>query len=360
MKTCKFITIVFLIITTVFISCDNEDYNDSLQIDSVNLIAEDSELFNLLERATDGDEEIPVTCIDFVYSFILAEYTQDLELVASHSISSDTQFSEILDTIADGNLIGVSFPILSTLEDGTQIQINNKDELKTAIDSCVQEEQEQTIGYCNGEFVDCVWVVSPDEDAPFSTYNNAVFDANSDGTVVLFYRGEQYDGTWIFYYINDILHLNINLADATEVGSAWNFDWVNVITDTAGFAISNGDAQFNLVKTCDPEPFCTTLDFGVCETVDMPGSATTILEDYIFCISIIAGPQFEDPETAPTITYNFYNSSTDAATDVNRIDASSAYTLVSEETEVWVRITNEDDGSFEITTIRLSLDTNCE
>ncbi|MEP0265854.1 hypothetical protein [Dokdonia sp.] len=351
---------IILGICAVFclVSCGDEDLDDLFQITEVDLIAEDSDLFSLLDRVTTDDPSATdITCIDFIYSFTVIIYNEDIELVSSQIVSSDEAFSNILGTVEDGQFINVSFPITSTLEDGTSFEIADKDELRAAIDACVEEEQLTIIGTSTATAMECVWEVQIPDDVLFSTYTDAVFKLINAGVVEFFYRGDLYHGTWIFYFIEDELHININLDTEEVVGEDWNFDWkVNAINNAIIDIEIDDETRFILEKECESGAYCTTLTFEECELEDSPGMSSFILDDYKECIVIIAAPQPELDamgELPDPIDWQitFYQTQEDADTNVNAILSDVA--IETDMQEVYVRI--EDPNTQEFTTTLITL-----
>lgn len=345
-------------------SCENEDIDDLFQITEADLIAENSDLFSLLDRiTTDDPSATDVTCIDFIYSFTVVIYNEDVDLQSSRVVNNDAEFSEVLGLVGDGQYINVSFPISSTLANGASLVITNKDELKAAIDACIEEEQIQAIGNGTTILVECVWEVQIPDDVVFSTYTDAVFRVTPDGIVVFYHRGETYGGTWILYFIEDELHININLDTEEVVGEDWNFDWkVNSITNQLIDFEIDEEIRFILQKECLEENYCTTLFFEECELEDMPGIASFTLENYIECIIVMAAPQPEVNEMGELPDpidwiLTFYNTQEDANTSVNPIPADVA--IETDQQEVFVRIENPETLEF-ITTIITLLSEACE
>ncbi|WP_299680520.1 hypothetical protein [uncultured Dokdonia sp.] len=356
------ITILFCLV-----SCGNEDLDDLFQITEAELIAEDSELFDLMNRiTTDDPSATDVTCINFIYSFTVVIYNEDIELQSSIIVNNDEEFSNVLGSVEDGQFINVSFPITSTLDDGTSLTINDKDELRAAIDACIEEEQEIIIGNASASAVECVWEVQIPDDIAFNTYVDAVFKLSSAGVVEFFYRGDVYDGTWIFYFIEDELHLNINLDDSETdgvVGEDWNFDWKVLALTNVMIDIENDAAtRFILEKECEAGAYCTTLLFEECEEEDTPGVATFTLEDYIECIIVIAAPQPEINdmgEVSDPVEWQitFYDTEIEAETAINPIPADVA--IITDVRDIYVRIENPD--TLEFTTTLLTLQSmECE
>ena len=348
---------ISILIASLCLSCFTEDIDDSLTVAEADLIATDSELFTLLDQITADDElQEDITCIDFLYSFTVVVYSETAQVSSRQVVNSDAEFSELLGSINEGQFIGISFPISSQLEDGTTFVVNDKDELMAAIDLCV--DQEETVSNGTAILLDCVWEVQLPEEVLFSTYTDAVFDVEEDGTLVFYHRGISYGGTWIFLFIEDEFHLNINIDNQEEIGADWNFNWrvPFVDEDTIAIEIESG-LQFILEKECEELEFCRTLDFQSCELESNPGFAEFVLSDYIDCIIIIAASQQTIDETTGELSdpvdwqVTFYNTEEDAQLAENAVDAETPFT--SDGAVFYVRIENPETLEFSLSLIHI-------
>lgn len=363
----RIILLVCAITLLGFASCDNEDVDDLFTTNTADLIAEDSELFELLERATsDSISDVkPITCIRFIYSFTVVIYSENSQLETSQIVNNDAEFSALLGQVGEGQFVGVSFPITSQLEDGSTFEVNNKEELKAAIDACVIEEQEGIIGDCEGLLQSCVWEVQlPTGAIEYDTYENAVFDVDADGTVDFYHRGVRYDGTWIVYFIEDELHININLDDDNPdddymTDLDWNFDWKTVIVDAQTMEITIDQGKdYVLKQRCEEEEYCTTFTFTECELTDNPGFAEFLLDEYVPCIEIMGAPEPVEEEAtegdaAIMYTYSFYLTQADASNAVNPLISTEAYINSTNPQVVFVRIDHPDTSEFWLLEIEL-------
>jgi len=354
---------VILCIIAGFLSC-TEDLDDSLLITEGDLISANSELFTLINGIVADDDTNTleeVTCIDFIYPFTVVIYNETVQFVSREIVGSDLAFRDLLDTIEEGQFIGMSFPITSLLDDGTTFAVNDKDELREAIDQCLTVlEEEVVIQNGNGIITDCVWEIQLPEDVLFSTYTDAVFDVAVDGTITFYHRGIPYFGTWIFFFIEDELHLNINLDDQEQIGVDWNFDWRIPFIDEDTIHIETEEGlQFILEKECEAGAFCRALYFENCELDDNPEFAEFVLEEYDECVVIIAAPQqMVDPDTGEIsdpidwiLTY--YGTEEAAMMGINPLDATAP--LLSVSRTIYVRIEDPITGAFQIAEIVLSV-----
>lgn len=248
----KIVTLLFLVLS--FNSC--KDIDDTISVPNAeDLIHKDDELFNLIERVTNNEDDPiqDIVCIDFVYPISLVIYNENLESIGSVTIIGDDNFSAFLGILPATQSLSISYPISTTLADGTEFVVNNNAELKIAIDSCSRED---IISYCNGLFststpttvVPCVWKVQYDATGD-NRYLSGYFDANVDGTIKFYYGDQMYTGSWIFLFVNDEFHMNINLEGSSQVALDWNFDRKVIVTGDE-LILENLPKNIRLKKTC--------------------------------------------------------------------------------------------------------------
>lgn len=296
MKNLWYIPLILLL--TLFSSCENEPISKA---DPSMVIPVNSELYNLIERAAGNDFENDITCIDFNYAFTLVIYDENKDIFGYQVIKSDIEFSEFLETLEDGKSISLSYPITSTLNNGESYTINNNEELKEAIDKCLKAD---TITTCNNILTEtsCIWKVNH-LDGPNSEYEDSYFEVSNSGNVGLYFDDDSYGGTWIMYFIEDKLHLNIFITGDESVSVDWNYDWKVVGFDESQMTITNGSDSYNLIKDCY-EP-CRKFLFEECETAAGSGKAIFNLENYFECFFPLTG--IDDPATVTTSYYETYD-----------------------------------------------------
>lgn len=229
-NNCYPIKLLLVIITLGFAGCT--DLDDNLDVARAqDVITKDSELFQLLERVTivTDDPLQDVVCIDFIYPVNVKLYDENLIGIGSVTVWSDDEFSQFLGAISPTQALSISYPISTTLADGSVFSVNNNSELKLAIDNCSRED---IISYCGSVFnsglstdgsPDCIWRVDYGENYD-NKYVGGVFQINPDNSLVFIYGGEDYPGNWIFEFVDNQLHININLEGTSEVAAYWNID----------------------------------------------------------------------------------------------------------------------------------------
>lgn len=251
-KTFTIFRFVFLTIMILAFQSCIDDIDDNLKrIDTNSLIKPDDELIKLLEKVVNVNDDPlqEIVCIDFVYPLTLLVYDQNYQVTGTQTLIGDNQFSAFLGSLTDTQYISISYPIATTLTDGTTFSVNNNQELKIAIESCSREDILQFCSNLFGSNPLCVWEVSYSENSD-NTYSSGVFTANGDGTINFNFNDQNYTGTWTFLFVNDKLQLNINLEGTSEVAQYWNFSKkIEIIGET--ITIKNDPKNIILQKKCE-------------------------------------------------------------------------------------------------------------
>jgi hypothetical protein len=213
-----------------------------------------SELYDLLVQATQntGDPMDDIICVNFVYPFIIKKYDSSMTAIETATMHNDPEFYNYLVALSPTQPISLSYPISTLNSNGDLLSINNNAELADALKQC---HQAAVLIYCSVIFggtpdpiVDCYWRVMyyPGAD---NTYAGGIFMTDEDGSLVFHYNGQNYPGNWIFLFVNDEPHLNINLEGTSEVANYWNIDREIYATQT-NLTIISEPANIRLEKFC--------------------------------------------------------------------------------------------------------------
>jgi len=316
--------------TIGFSSCENEPV-ELLNISTDNIIEVNSELYSMLQGIAGDPSQNEIGCIDFIYAFTLYIFDENLEVIGAEVISNDMEFSDFLGSLPPENSISMSYPITSTLANGEEFIITNNAELKEAIDLCVKDE---VLGYCNGLLEECIWRVAH-VDGGNNDFEGAYFDVSNIGAAGFYFEDTVYNGTWVTFFIEDELHLNINLDDDGTVAENWNHDWMVNIVDEDHMELTNGTRFFLIEKECAPT--CQLFAFETCELDAGSGIGVFPLDSYTECIL-----PFVDIDDPGTVTVTFHVTQEDAIAGDNPIE--SPYTNIANPQFIFVRVVDNISG----------------
>ena len=265
MKTLVKCTLI-LLLGIYSISCEFEPYEEGTQNE---LIQQESALYGYLQSVSEDPEAelLDIGCVEFIYPFTLFVYDTDSIFSRQEAVFDNKNFITLLDTLEEDFAISLSYPITGTLEDGESVTISSNEELEASLETCVNEQFEEIIGRCNAIVSDqeCVWEVT---DITFmeSPSISSSFKLEDDGSVSFIVTETEYEGTWIFYFIGNELHLNINFEyteentpnmdnDLLPVKEDWNFDWLITHIDSEQIIFENETEQgYTLELKCGDTP----------------------------------------------------------------------------------------------------------
>lgn len=322
---------LFLLLPLLF-ACENEPVGDKVDVSQA--IPVESELYDLIQKVAGNEFDNDIACIDFRYAFTLLIFDEGLSLIDEVIVANDLEFSLLLGSLEYGKSISLSYPITGTNENGETFTINNNEELKQAIDQCRQFDTKTTFGNIITE--SCVWRVSH-LDGPNDQYDNSYYDVAPLGTVGLNYDGDSYGGTWVTYFIEDELHLNIFLTGDETISNDWNYDWKVIDFSATEMEIENGIDTIRLVKKCLES--CISFVFEECETEQRSNTAIFNLESYFSCFFAYSGIQ-----DVSTTTWSYYETIMDCYDGTNPIADPTAYMNIENPQRVYVRFDDVNTG----------------
>ncbi|MGB5818352.1 MAG: hypothetical protein WBG90_02630 [Saonia sp.] len=263
MKTSLKNIFLTLLVSCSFCACEFEPYELR---EGEELIQQESVLYNYLQLVSDDPEAelIDIGCVEFIYPFVLFVYDTEQEFVQQESVLNNKNFTKLLAGLEEGHAISLSYPITGMLQDGSTLNITSNDELQASLETCIEEELEIILGACNAIAAECQWNVS-ESSVVDSPYLEAFFTMEDDGSI-LFQIGEnEYNGTWVFYFIEELLHLNIYFEydDDTQplpenellpIKDDWNYDWKITYIDEIKISIENDNGDtYTLNRICAEE-----------------------------------------------------------------------------------------------------------
>lgn len=337
MKTIsKLLILVFAVIS---VGCENEEV-EIVEVNEEELIQVNSSLYDDMERMVEDE----LVCLDFIYNFSLRIYNEDLVNVETELVNNDSEFLNILNGLPQGYSISFSFPVQGTNANGEVFIIDNKEDLEFNIESCLQDE---FLEYCNEILVKekCVWRIL-DDNSEDTDFTNSFFEIDESGIANLVHEGEEHTGTWILFYIEDELHLNIFIEEESEVSESWNFDWLVNLEQDDHMILTNDNITFELLEKCNSDTECNHISFESCRTED--DVAIFELDDYEECIFSYLDYSESEVDLSQI---TFYESQEDAENNSNPI--SSPFLTAEEVSFIVARLDNIENENTEFLYVKL-------
>ncbi|MBR9757514.1 MAG: hypothetical protein GYB39_05495 [Algicola sp.] len=339
MKTTRLVLTCSIAISFfLFFACENEPI-DTPDFNQEATIEVNSELYNLIRRVAEVPENdldtTKVSCVKFVYPLTIFTFDDNNAYQSIHMLNSDAEFSTLLGQLTSEQAISISYPIESTLEDGTQLTINSNDALKEAIDNCIKDV---LLGASETLINSCFWKVVYSEHTN-NTYAGALFQGQNGATNFSF-DDTHLIGSWSPLFIEDELHLNIHLNSEDATSNFWNRDWIVTYLSDTEMRLDANNTSVILRQFCTINQGCvnTGLDFLICH-LDNIEVTEIVLADHTSCLldAIYIDAISNSPEN---ITTTYYSTAADAQDQTNVLDELEPYVVADSQITFWLRVEN--------------------
>jgi len=92
----------------------------------------------------ENEDDDDIECIDFQYPVSISVYDADFELIETIDVNSDEELYDLFDDLDDDFVASINFPVTMILADGSELVVNDNDELEAAIeaadDTCDEDD----------------------------------------------------------------------------------------------------------------------------------------------------------------------------------------------------------------------------
>jgi hypothetical protein len=252
-----------------------EDILDALDTDDDNIVFEypititlsnyeqviinnDEELASFVDDCFgENEEDDDIECIDFQYPITISTFNSNFDFIETIEINDDEELYNFINSLEGGVLASINFPVTMVLADGSTIEVNNNQELLTAIEeaenACDEDDDNDwNDDDCTEESIElalkeCFWeITSYNGDDVFNDYY-INFDPNY-GFVVINPEGNTvHDGTWSVLEEEGDFVISLSI-DWEDLGGEWTV--VNC-DDDHEFNLVNGEVTMQIEQDCD-------------------------------------------------------------------------------------------------------------
>lgn len=260
-----------------------------------------------LQCAGENESDDDIECIDIQYPITASIFNQNNELIETIVISSDEELYNFLENIDPSSIVTFDFPITIILFDGTTIQVNNFQELATAIedadDSCDEDDDndpnDDDCNTCTTQQLTDVltgcsdWTIDRlerNDDDLEDIYVGYTFNFDTNGNLTVTANSATFNGTWSATGTANNIDVVINVTGLEDVNDTWNLHEIEQQLDESNVDLRLGDDRLRFESDCtsgggiDDTALVTSLTMGdwyvtyFFDDVD----ETTDFADYIF------------------------------------------------------------------------------
>lgn len=233
-------------------------------------IANTTELNNYINSCNGENEaDDDIECIDFEYPIEASIFNANNQLLDTVYLQSDSQLYSFIDDIDEDDIVILEFPITVYLANGSEVTINNLNELETAIenadntcdedddydyedddcDNCTLAMVEELLLNCSDWEVDKLERNNNDYD---NLYDGYEFNFFSNGTMSVYWSGITADGTWVASGSGNDIEIIVNVPDLPLCNNNWILHEVENCSDETKIDLRVADAdRLRYVNNCN-------------------------------------------------------------------------------------------------------------
>lgn len=232
-----------------------------------------SELDDFGDDCNDENElDDDIECIDFVYPLTASKFNKRTEVITTITINNDKDMYNFIDDFDDDddddNLTTFNFPIAITLFDGSQLTINNFNELETAInqygDDC---DEDDDYDYDDDDCENCStsqladvltgcpdWIIEDlernDNDLD-DLYDGYLFNFLANGTLTATQNGNTQNGTWSTNGEGNNIIVTINIPGLNDLNATWKLHEIEIDDETSVDLEIDDDNKIKFKNNCN-------------------------------------------------------------------------------------------------------------
>ncbi|MBF8149139.1 hypothetical protein ITJ86_04480 [Winogradskyella sp. F6397] len=199
-----------------------------------------------------------IECLDFVYPISASVFNTNNEVIETLTFTNDYDLYEFIDDIDEDDLIGFEFPISIVIADGTEIVINNFNELDDAIDefdddcdedddfdygdddcnNCTPSQLQSVLTACSDWHID---ELERNDNDLENNYNGYLFNFFADETVTVAWSGNSASGTWIINGTGNDITVTFDIPGFDDINTTWHLDEIDNDNDDVEIDFAIGD-----------------------------------------------------------------------------------------------------------------------
>jgi hypothetical protein len=303
--------------------------------------------------------DIDIECIDFQYPLPIAVYDTSFEVIETVSITHDEELYYFLETLSDGIVASINYPINLETADGTIISVNSNEALEAAIaaaeNTCDEDDdnnyndQDCTQTQVTENLIDCFWRITNLDGNTQLIYE---FYFNTDGSFTFSTEPNSstvFEGNWEVATSQGNLVLNISNVSANI--TTFNGSWIIDECSENQLQLYSENQEVTLEKSCEnftPFECFENIETTICDEDNPYDGFIEMNLEILFIANIVCTQDYN---------FSFHVTQADADAGLNVL-IPTAYTNTAHQETLYLRI--EDlAGNYQVYTITISVEDCC-
>ncbi|MFC0603282.1 hypothetical protein [Winogradskyella pulchriflava] len=257
----------YAVIECILDQSDSDTYNIEINFPITIILADFTEViinniteFNTYSNNCNGENvsDDDIECIDFQYPIEVSIFNPNTEQLDTITLENDSQLYQFIDDIDEDYITSFQFPITIILYDGSEISINNFNELETAIENAIDScDEDDDYDYNDDDCDNCTpaqleailtsctnWEVDKlrrNDNNYDDVYEDYEFNFFANGTLSVYWNTTTVYGTWSTSGTGNNLEVIIDVPSLPLCNNNWILHEIENCSDETKIDLRVGD-----------------------------------------------------------------------------------------------------------------------
>ncbi len=231
-------------------------------------INDEDDFEDMVEECLEDWDDDDIECVNFIYPITVYSFDINLQQTGKLVVGSDKELRRYFSSLDNDDLISLDFPISLKLYDGSEVRVNNNEEMAAVIEQtkgvCDDDDDDYDDDYdddddddftqadVDASLVLCPWSIKEvergDQDIT-AQYSGFLMFFNTDGSVIAKDKaGNDISGSWSTATIGKRVTLKLDFAALPDFSLDWDVDEL----EHDEIELEKGDGnEIEMKKACD-------------------------------------------------------------------------------------------------------------
>jgi hypothetical protein len=196
--------------------------------------------FNNFRNGCNGENEHDedIECLDFKYPINASIYNTSTEQTNRIEINNDKEMHDFIEELDEDDVANITFPVMVTLFDGTEITITSLGQLENVIESAEDDcDEDDDYDYNDDDCMHCTeeqildvltncsdWTVDKlklNDNELQENYEDYIFNFGIDSTITVQNGTTTFNGTWSSSGMGNNIIVTIDIPDLSDFNASW-------------------------------------------------------------------------------------------------------------------------------------------
>ena len=196
--------------------------------------------FNNFRNGCNGENEHDedIECLDFKYPINASIYNTSTEQTNRIEINNDKEMHDFIEELDEDDVANITFPVMVTLFDGTEITITSLGQLENVIESAEDDcDEDDDYDYNDDDCMHCTeeqildvltncsdWKVDKlklNDNELQENYEDYIYNFGNDSTITVQNGTTTFNGTWSSSGMGNNIIVTIDISDLSDFNASW-------------------------------------------------------------------------------------------------------------------------------------------